>query len=381
MRIGLDARTLYRPTRRGIGKTLIDLYEHLLAARPHWQVVAYHRQKRSMEPLAPTSQVTSRLIEMIGDRFDAWQRLRLPTAAWRDGVDLLHCPANACSAWMPTPTVVTIHDLIPLDMPEGRPAVEVRRFEQSVRTACRQAAWLVCPSVYTRDRLIGEFDADPKRITVNAWAADSSVSEVDASNWRPVLDRYGITRPFVLHFGSGEARKNTRRVIDAWAMCDRPIRRSVDLLIVGLDYHAQEAMRQTIRQLGLARSIRLHGFAREEDLPTLLSAAQALVYPSLSEGFGLPILDAWAAGTTVLTSQCTSLPEVAGDAAILVDPTDCCSIGRGLTRLISDSRLRKELRQKSDQRLKQFTWSASAQRFASAIEQAAALHQPLKVAA
>ena len=127
MRIGLDARTIYRPARRGIGKSLIHLYQYLLSARPGWQVVAYHRQTGELESLLPTTRVKSRLIEMIGDRFDAWQRLRLPAAAWRDGVDLLHCPANTCSFWMPTPTVVTIHDLIPLDMPEGRPAAEVRR--------------------------------------------------------------------------------------------------------------------------------------------------------------------------------------------------------------------------------------------------------------
>lgn len=381
MRIGLDARTIYRPSRRGIGKSLIHLYQHLLTVRPGWQVVAYHRQSGELESLLPSKRVRSRLIEMIGDRFDAWQRLRLPAAAWRDKVDLLHCPANTCSFWMPTPTVVTIHDLIPLDMPEGRPAAEVRRFEQSVRQACRQAAWLMCPSVYTRDRLIREFDADPMRITANAWAADTSVSPVPLSYWKPVLDRYGISGPFVLHFGADEPRKNTCRVIEAWSMCDRALRRSQQLVIVGLNHHAQEKMRRTVRQLGVGKSVRLHGYAADADLPTLLSAAQVLVYPSLSEGFGLPILDAWAAGTTVLTSECSSLPEVASDAAMLVDPTDPCSIARGITRLVSDLHLRSALRQKSDQRLKKFTWSASAQRFAVALEQAAAICRPLKAAA
>jgi len=381
MRIGLDARTIYRPIRRGIGKTLIDLYIHALVLRPQWQVVAYHRHRGDLEPLSQIEQVSGRVIEMIGDRFDAWQRWRLPAAARRDGVDLLHCPANACPAWMPTPTVVTIHDLIPLDMSEGRPASDVRRFEQSVRTACLEAKWVFCPSAYTRDRLIAEFDADPQRVTVNAWAPDSSMKPVPSSQWRPVLDRYGIAGPFVLHFGSAETRKNTRRVIEAWAMVDRSVRRDIQLLVVGLDDAFKETLRQEVLELGLSRSVCLHGFADEADLPTLLSAAEILAYPSLSEGFGLPILDAWVGGTAVLTSWCTSLPEVAGHAAVFVDPTDCCSIARGLSRLISDSSLRKDLLDKSRHRLEQFTWRASAQRFVEAMEQAADLDRSVRAVA
>jgi len=371
MRIGLDARTIFRPTRRGTGKNLIDLYRHLAVVRPHWQVVAYHRQPGRLERLMPKRVFQPRLIEMVGDRFDAWPRWRLPAAAWRDGVDLLHCPANVCPSWMPVPTVVTIHDLIPLDIPDRQPVLEARRFEQSVRTACRQSAWIICPSDYTARRLVREFGADPLRMTVNAWAPDSSVCSVPPGDWPRVLRRYAIQGSFVLHFGSGEPRKNTRRVIEAWAVCDRVVRHQRQLLVVGLDERTRQELTRSVKQLGVGSSVRLHGFADEADLPTLLSAADVLVYPSLSEGFGLPILDAWAAGTAVLTSNATSLPEVVGDAAMLVDPSDGCSIARGLTRLLGDRTLRNELLAKSQRRLTRYSWHATAQRFADALEQVA----------
>jgi glycosyltransferase involved in cell wall biosynthesis len=246
-----------------------------------------------------------------------------------------------------------------------------RRFARSVRVACGRAAWIICPSTYTRDRLVIEYDADPQRITVNPWAPDSAVSRVDRDKWAPVLDRYNIRPPFVLHFGAAETRKNTRRVIEAWAMTDRQARRQWQLLIVGLDEHTRAALRQTSQAMGVAPSVHLHGFADESHLPTLLSAAEVLAYPSLSEGFGLPILDAWAVGTPVLTSNVTSLPEVAGDGAMMVDPLDTCAIARALSRLMQDTRCRAQLVDAGNRRLSQYSWTATADRFAQAIEQAA----------
>ncbi len=371
MLIGLDARTIYRPTRRGTGKNLIDLYTHLADTRPDWQVVAYHRHPGPVDTLLPRETVQPKFIEMVGDRVDAWQRWRLPMAAWRDNLNVLHCPANACPAWMPVNTVVTIHDLIPLDMAASRRATDVRRFEQSVRTACRRAAGIICPSKYTRDRLVRQFNADPDRITVNAWAPDSSVRPVPQERWQPVLDEYGVDRPFVLHFGAAAPRKNTRGLIEAWAMSKHAIRKQWQLLIIGLDPQTHTRMAAAVKQLGLQDSVCLHGFAREQHLPTLLSAAEVLAYPSLSEGFGLPILDAWAAGTAVMTSNSTSLPEVAADAAVLVDPIDCCSIARAINQLCSEHRLREELVEMGRHRLRFYSWEKTAQRFAYAIERAA----------
>jgi hypothetical protein len=154
MRIALDARTIYRMVRRGTGKNLIDLYRTIARMRPDWHVIAYHRTPEGGDELfgvLDEPNIEPRQIEMPGDRIHAWGRWRLPMAAWRDGADLLHCPANLCPTWMPVPTLVTIHDLIPLDMPDGRPGGDLRLFEQSVKTACRRAAGIVTPSAYTRD--------------------------------------------------------------------------------------------------------------------------------------------------------------------------------------------------------------------------------------
>ncbi len=388
MRIGLDARTVYRPIRRGTGKNLIDLYTHLALARPHWQVLAYHRSQDAVPPLLPSDNTTPKMIEMPGDRVDAWMRWRLPFAARADHAAVLHCPANQCPSWMPMPTVVTIHDLIPLDMPEGRPAADIRRFEQSVRNACRDAAWVICPSNYTRDRLISEFDADPDFVTANPWAPDKSVRPVSDEDAEPVLKRYGIQRSgdgngrahFVLHFGAAAPRKNTGRMLEAWTRMSHNEPHDWRLLIVGLDEETRTNLRDLAKILDVEQSVRLHGFADEADLPALLSSADLLAYPSLSEGFGLPMLDAWAAGTAVMTGNRTSLPEVAGNAAFLVDPTDTDDIARALSRLIGDAPLRAELVERGRNRLTHYNWQRTTETFARVLEHAAA-SSPLRAAA
>ena len=371
MRIGLDARTIFSPRRRGIGKSLVRLYQTLQIVRPHWQVVAYHRQLDNQLPagnLFPDSFLQSRCIEMPGDRFDAWQRLRLPMAARLDRVDVLHCPANSCPGWTPVPTVATIHDLIPLDYPDTVSPLDARRFQRHVQVACRRAAAITCPSLYTVRQLIRDMRVDSSRLHLTPWGADTRSREVTAQRLNELTGRYRLTHPFVLHFGAADPRKNTRRLLEAWALIGARSRRRWQLVVVGLDAGAQGQMLEYCQGLGVRDSVSLNGFAAEQDVADLLTAAGVLAYPSRAEGFGLPVLEAFAAGTPVLTSNRTSLPEVAGDAAELIDPDDPVGIAHGLGRLLRDGPLRDQLAQRGRQRLSEYSWTSCAERFARTLE-------------
>lgn len=371
MLIALDARTIYQPARRGTGKNLIDLYTHLAAHRPDWRVMAYHRMTGQTPALLPADQVTAKQIEIMGDRFSAWERFRLPMAAWRDDATLLHCPANTCPSWMPVPTLVTIHDLIPLDLPAGRDASQVRHFRQSIHHAAQNAAGIICPSHYTRDRLVHDFNADPTRITVNHWAADSSMKYVEREERADILKQYNLhDEQYVIHFGASAPRKNTHRIVEAWAALDAADRGQWKLLIVGLDDKTLARIKALVLAHDLGKSVKAHGFADEAHLPALLSGSSVLAFASLSEGFGLPILDAWATRTCVLTSDCTSLPEVAQDAAVLVDPYSSGHIAAGLSELMHDEKLREKLIARGSERVKAFTWQATVERYVHAVEKA-----------
>ncbi|XAM00015.1 glycosyltransferase family 1 protein [Phycisphaeraceae bacterium D3-23] len=367
MRLGLDARTLFADQRRGIGKSLLRLYSHLADARPGWEIVAYHRS-----PGPPPSDLprnfTPRFIEMRGDRLDAWMQVRLPAAARMERLDALHCPANHCPRWMPVPTLVTIHDLIPLDMPQGRPARELKRFELSVEHACQKAAAVVSPSRFVRGRLVGEHGLDPRRGVVVPWGPTLEESTIDIGRAESVVASLGVSSPYVLHFGASEERKNTRGVIEAWAMVRPRYRQNCRLLIVGLDDKSRRDLGKLCDLLGLGKSVVLRGYVPEAELPLLLSCATVLLYPSLSEGFGLPVLEAFASATPVITSDTTSLPEVAGDAAMLVPPGRATALASAMTALIKDPMRRAELAGRGTKRLRDYDWDKSAANFARVCE-------------
>jgi len=370
MRIALDARTLFSPQRRGIGKSLHRLYERLAAVRPDWEVYAYHRNPGDIPSDLPTNFVP-RLVEMPGDRYDAWTQLRLPTAAWLDKADVLHCPANHCPHWMPVPTVVTLHDLIPLDMPDGRDGIELQKFEQAVGSACSKATAVISPSKYTRRRLVKDHGLHAKRAITVPWGVTVEYEMIDVSNIDATLQSYGVDRQFMLHMGADEPRKNTRGVIEAWAMVRPTYRKKWKLLIVGLDEATKRSLEKLCAALGIQDQVLLHGYAAEEDLPVLLSAAAVLLYPSLSEGFGLPVLEAFAVATAVLTSDTTSLPEVAGHAAELVPPGVATSLSSAITRLMKDPMRRGELVERGTHRLMQYRWADAAEQYARVFEIAA----------
>lgn len=374
--LGLDARTIHRPARRGTGRNLIDLYRRVLELRPDWRVIGYHRtptrQGGDEAPAMPDG-YEAKCIEMPGDRFNAWVRWRLPFAAMTDRLDLLHCPANECPIWNPTATLLTIHDLLPLEAD----AAAAQRFRRSVLHAKARRLPVITPSRFTADQLIERFGLSEDQITVNPWAADTSMRYMpDTIERKAVCRRYNAGGRFVLHFGASEQRKNTLRVLEAYALLPAGLRAEWTLVIVGLDDEPTRlrVIQQAIR-LQVGGTVQVCGFAPEEDLPALMSAAEVLAYPSLSEGFGLPIVDAWATRTAVVTSRTTSLPEVAGDAAELVGPTDANDIAEGLKRVLGDEAYRRSLVARGERRARLFTWEATANRFIATVERVLGMGQ------
>lgn len=363
--IGLDARSIHAQTRRGTGKNLIDLYTNVLKLNPGWRVIGYHRDDDSLGIDHPN--YIPRRIEMPGDRVNAWFRWRLPYASMRDHVDLMHYPANLCPNWLPTPTLLTVHDLLPLNADNTM----ARQFRQSLKTAKQRRLNVITPSAYTARQLAQQHGIESDQVTVNHWAPDSGMSHItDLVEHRLLSYRYGVSRPYLLHFGAPEARKNTAKVIEAFSHISPRIRKQVQLLIVGIDNPTLlEQFRNQAESLGIEdRELIIHGFADEADLSALYSFACALVYPSLSEGFGLPIVDAFLTQLPVICSQTTSLPEVAGNAAVFVNPESTAQITQAMQLIISDEALRERLIERGTERLNIFNWKATTQRFVKAVE-------------
>jgi len=333
----------------------------------------FHQSDQSDDPFAGLPNVEHRRIDIKGDRLNLWEQLRLPLAAKTSRLDLLHCPANTAPRRPGVPIIVTIHDLIPLQ-PEFATAGS-EKWRRNVSAAARKARRVITPSNYSKGQIVKAFGVPADNIIVNCWAPDQSRRKItDVAELNRLRAKYGLDadQPYVFAFGADHPRKNTARMIDAWARVPARLQTEHALLIVGIAEPARTKFRRRSDNLNATGSCILQGFAPEEDISALVSGATVFCYPSLSEGFGLPILDAFVCETAVLAGNTTSVPEVAGDAAMLVDPYNTQAIADGLAELLDDEALRGELIRRGRARLKKFTWQGCAQRFCTVLEEALA---------
>jgi glycosyltransferase involved in cell wall biosynthesis len=350
---------------------LIDLYTTLALMQPTWDFVMFYQSDTAEDPFSAHANIRRQKVDIAGDRFNLWQDVRLPFAALTAGAAVLHCPANTAPWRAFTPIVVTIHDIIPLEIdPHG---ASTTTWAGKVSRAAAIAQRIITPSEYSRRAIVRQLGASEEKITVNAWAPDRRCRRVDSpAALSAVRQKYGVPEhvPYVLVFGAEDPRKNTSGIIAAWSQLDPQIRRTNRLLVVGLQAAALERYRSSVAASPGDDTCLLHGFADEDDIAPLLTGAAALCYPSRSEGFGLPVLDAFACGTPVITSATTSLPEVAGDAAILVDPDQPGAIASALAQVLTSETTRTRLREAGTRRLGLFSWERCARTVAGVLEAA-----------
>ena len=379
MRIGLDARTLTLPRPRGTGRNLLDAYRLIPELRPEWEFVLYHQRPPtavSGDEVMPwdAPNVRLRRVDIPGDRFDAWFQVRLPLAARQDHVDLLHCPANAAPAWCPAPLVVTIHDLVPLRVPDELPARETTAFRRGIERAIRRALHIITPSEATRRALHEMFGVLPKFVSVVPWAADTGIAAALEQPLSPerqnvIRSTYGLGPNWLVTFAGSTRRKNARGVLEGLSHVRADLRRDVQVILVGCEpQRYRDELTTDAERLGIVDHVRILDFVPLADLPALLRGSCGLLMPSRCEGFGLPILDAFACGVPVLTSDRSSMPEVAGEAAVYCDPDDSRSIGTGIEQLL-DPAAANRLVNAGKERLSQFTWENTAQAMCAVYEQ------------
>ncbi|MDQ3804160.1 MAG: glycosyltransferase family 4 protein [Acidobacteriota bacterium] len=288
--------------------------------------------------------------------------LTLSAELRRRPVDLLHVQYTA-PPLAPCPVVATIHDLSFEHLPETfmrRSRVQLRL---TVRRTARAAAHVIAPSEFTRQDLIESYGLDPARVSVVPLAAGPQFRPVeDAGELARVRARYGIGGEYLLAVGSIQPRKNLARLVRAYSDLRRERGRSnlPQLVLVGRRAWLYGETLRAVEESGARESIILTGYVSEGDLPALYSGALCFAYPSFFEGFGLPPLEAMRCGTPVLAGNRASLPEVVGDAGLLVDPFDTGAIARALGRLADDQRLRENLRTRGLARARAFDWRDTA---------------------
>jgi len=277
-------------------------------------------------------------------------------------VDVFFSPAFKAPHGWRGPLVFTVHDVTFVSHP--RYHTLGNRVEVLTETAAALAAagHLLAVSAATRDETARWLAVDPGRITVIHSAADPAFRPPDVPGRRPpALDRLGVDRPYLLTVGSIEPRKNLAGLLEAFAALPDGLREGHALVVVGAAGWLNDAIHARLAELARSCRVVFAGAVELADLVDLYGAARAFAYPSFAEGFGFPVLEAMSCGTAVVTSNVTSLPEVAGDAAELVDPSDTAALSAALARVLGNEDLRGELARRGLERARQFSWRRTAE--------------------
>jgi glycosyltransferase involved in cell wall biosynthesis len=385
VRIAIDARPAVSAERTGVGHYARELIVRLPEVDPATAYVAWYLNARRMLrpwrwdrrffPRHPN--LVERWTPIPATWFErASMRYEQPPLERLLRFDVLFAPN-----FVPPPTrtrrlVLTVHDLAFRRFPETAP-LATRRWLARLERAVRQAAGIVVPSEATKRDLLDLYAVDGGRVTVIHHGIDhdtfAPASEADVER---VRRRYGINGPYLLFVGGLEPRKNLPALLRAYASLPDGSRPALVLAGASVSWNPEGRRALDEALLRLPAEVRsgvvLTGYVADPDRAPLYTGAVALAFPSRYEGFGFPVLEAMACGTPVVTSTVSSLPEVAGDDAVLVDPIDDGSIAEGLRRVIEDERLAGRLREAGPIRASGFTWHDAARATARVLHRAAA---------
>lgn len=363
MRIGVDARALYAPAMKGIGIYVENLLSAMAALDASNEfVLLYDPRQQFTKRLPAGAAFTDRAIAVRkGDTFYAWEQLRMPVEVKRTSIDVFHSPANTTSVWKPAPTVVTVHDVKLLEMPAENTRSKLYHRAVQKTAVCRAKA-VICPSEFTRSAVLSHFPVEERRVRVIYNGVGSQFRVIKDRERVDVIRRnFGIRNDFVLFAGGESAPKNISNLIAAFARLLAAGGRNLILVVPGIRNEAILRKHQAeAAALRIDQAVIFPGYVAESDLIGLMNAARVFVYPSLSEGFGFPPLEAMACGVPVAASDATCIPEVVGDAALLFDGRSIEDMTCAMERLLTDETLREELRQKGFRRAAQFTWDRAA---------------------
>jgi glycosyltransferase involved in cell wall biosynthesis len=286
------------------------------------------------------------------------EQLLLPRLAAREGVDLVHSLASTAPLHGRFARVVTVHDLIYARFPEAHAGIRDRGMRVLVPGAARRSGRVIADSQSTRRDLVELLRLAPDRIDVVPLGL-GAVRRAQPAPESGVRERLALgDRDVVLSLSAKRPHKNLRALIDALAQVDERVRPI--LVLPGYPTAHEAELREHAAALGLTGDVRFPAWVSAEELEGLWALARAFVFPSLYEGFGLPVLEAMARGVPVACSDASSLPEVAGDAALLFDPRSPAQIAAALTRLLTDAGMRERLAERGRERVRQFSWERSA---------------------
>jgi len=369
----LDARTATNHF-PGIGRYVFNLARAMAPLLEGDERLTLLRDPTQPSPwdLAALAGEKVRVVDVPLSPFALRQQWEIPRLLHHLKADLYHSPYYLMPYWPGASAVVTVYDLIPLFYPQ-HVSIQARLLSRwAMALALRAAAHIIAISQATGRDLLAIYGISPQKVTVIPLAVDPCFYPQSSDEVERVRGKYALPEDYILYLGSNKPHKNLVRLVEAWAKTLDTSRQfaapwaignlqpMIPLVIAGAWDPRYPQARQRAEELCLGEAIRWLGPVPEADLPALYTGAIPFIFPSLYEGFGLPVLEAMACGTPVICSNTSSLPEVAGDAALLVDPRDVEALAATIKRALTDKNLQEEMRSKGLAQAARFSWQHTA---------------------
>ena len=309
----------------------------------------------------PTHQLSRFTLELARSTVFPWRGLKSNIRCSQ--VDLIHATDHLIPFVKGVPLIATLMDAIPLSHPEWVNNNAFRRVKIELwRQMAKRADRILTISQYSKNEIVNYFEIDPSRISVVPLGVDQHFfNHIKKGDREKILGKYGIENEYFLTVGTLQPRKNIERILEAMRILPEYIRKSHQLVIVGSQGWGSESLIYAIKKAEQEGWCKWLSYVPDRDLRSLLQSATLLVFPSLYEGFGLPVLEAFASNTPVVASNTTSIPEVAKDAAILIDPLDPSNIASALSRVVENKELAEILVKKGLARANEMTWQRCAE--------------------
>ena len=348
--------------RAGLGRYAESLTRALVAAEADRYAVFYNRE-RGIQPLAGLERLPSRTVAL---GYKPWRMLVWIGHLARVGLDrllpdaeLFHATEHLLLPLRSVPTILTVHDLIFRHLPMHHKPLNRWYLNVTMPLYCRRATHVIAVSECTRRDLIAAYDLPEDKVTVVHEAAAPRFRLQPPEAVSAVRSCYGLPDRYLLFVGTIEPRKNLAFLLSVFEAI-RAAGLSDGLVIVGRRGWLYDDFFARLEQSPVRDAVLFPGYVLDEDLPAVYSGAQGLVFPSVYEGFGLPVLEAMACGTPVVASNASSLPEIGGDAALYSDPLDVEGMTETVRRLLCDAELRELLRARGLERAAEFSWERAA---------------------
>lgn len=366
MIIGIEGQRLFRKKKHGMDMVALELIKNLQLIDNENQYVIFVSpdEDKSCIPVAHNFKI----VELRGGPYPFWEQFALPLAAKREGCGLLHCTSNTAPVFCSVPLIITLHDIIYLESVSlfKKGGDWYQKFGNMYRRLvvpliARKSREIVTVSEFEKNRIKNFMGLGENLSAIYNGVGKHFMNINDEVILRSAKNKYNLPDNYLFFLGNTDPKKNTPIVLKAFRDFNKSSSVRYKLVIIDYDESALLNLLSEIGSPELRNDIIITGYVPNQELPAIINQSKVMLYPSLRESFGIPILEAMACGVPVITSNTSSMPEIAGSAAILVDPYNPSELTDAIRKVVTDDKLRSELIESGFKRAKEFNWERMAQ--------------------